>query len=277
MTDVASDAQTFRDFEIAGWEARADAYHRFFEPITGRAIERLLDAAHVGPGTRLLDVATGPGYVAAAAAARGASVVGVDIAKRMVALASALHPGLEFRQADGESLPFAAGSFDTVVANFLIPHLAHPDQAIAELARVLAPGGRLALTTWDCPERTRLLGVLLDAVARAGAGSPSDVPPGPPFFRFSSDEEFARLLRSAGLEGIVLQTLSFTHHLSGPDELWQGLLAGTIRTARLVLGQTPDMQARIRRAFDQLLDQYAVDGGIELPVSVKLARAQTPG
>lgn len=274
MTNVTVD-EVFRDFEIAGWETKADDYHRFFEPITSHVVEPLLDAARVGSTSRVLDVATGPGYVAARAAARGASVVGVDIAEHMVALAASLHPGIEFRQADAESLPFDDGSFDAVVANFLVPHLGRPEQTVAELARVLAPGGRLALTAWDDPARTRLLGVLLDAVELAGARPPPVLPPGPSFFRFSADDEFAGLLRQAGLEGIEIQTVFFTHRLSRPDELWEGLLTGTIRTAPLVLWQTEETRARIKRAFDQLMDQYAVDGGVEVPVSVKLASGCT--
>jgi len=275
-TGATIDPDAFRDFEIAGWKAKADAYHRFFEPITGRVIEPLLYAAHVGSGTRTLDVATGPGYVAARAAARGASVIGVDIADHMVALGASLHPEIEFRRANAECLPFADGSFDAVVGNFLVPHLGKPEQAIAEMTRVLTRGGRLALTAWDAPERTRVLGALLDAVERAGATPPPDLPPGPPFFRFSADDKFAALLAQAGLEGIEIQTLSFTHPLSGSTELWEGLLEGTVRTGPLVLWQTVETQERIRIEFERLLDEYAVDGGIELPVSVKLASAWRP-
>lgn len=266
--------EAFRDFEIAGWETKADGYHRFFAPITSRVIDPLLDAAQVGPGTKTLDVATGPGYAAAKAAARGACVVGVDFAEHMVALAAALHPGIEFRQADAENLPFADGSFGAVVANFLVPHLGQPENAVAELARLLAPGGRLALTAWDAPERARLLGVLLDAVELAGAKSPSDLPSGPPFFRFSADDQFTELLLQAGLVRIEIQTVTFTHRLSGPDELWNGLLTGAVRTPPLVLWQTEETQERIRTAFDRLVDEYEMDGGIELPIAVKLASGQ---
>lgn len=275
MTNVTLD-EAFRDFEIAGWETKADDYHRFFEPITSHVVEPLLDAARVGSTSRVLDVATGPGYVAARAAARGVSVVGVDIAEHMVRLAASLHPEIEFRQADAESLPFDDGSFDAVVANFLVPHLARPERAAAELARVLTPGGRLALTAWDAPERTRLIGVLLDAVELAGANPPPDLPPGPPFFRFSADDAFADLLHQPGLGEIEIWTLAFTQRLSGPDELWRGLVTGTIRTGPLVLWQTQDTQERIRKAFHRLLDEYAVEGGIEVPVSVKVASGRKP-
>src|SRR3954469_12243065 len=90
----------FDAFEAAGWEEKAAAYERFFAVITGRVVEPVLAAASVGVGTRVLDVATGPGWVAARAAARGASVVGVDVAAAMLARARRAYPGLEFRWAD---------------------------------------------------------------------------------------------------------------------------------------------------------------------------------
>ena len=111
------DPEAFDAFEAAGWEEKAAAYERFFGVITGRLVEPLLDAASVGVGTRVLDVATGPGWVAAQAAERGASVVGVDVAEAMIARARSAHPGLEFRWADAHELPFADGSFDAVLGN----------------------------------------------------------------------------------------------------------------------------------------------------------------
>jgi SAM-dependent methyltransferase len=177
MSAPPADPDAFNAFEAAGWARQVDGYHRFFGPITGRVVGPLLDAARVGEGTRVLDVATGPGYVAAACAARGASVVGVDVAQEMLALARSLNPSLELVRADAERLPFADASFDAVVANFVLLHLGRPEACAAELARVLAPGGTLALTTWDAPERGRLAGILFDAVAEVGAPAPPGLPP----------------------------------------------------------------------------------------------------
>ncbi len=277
MSQAIIDPDRFRDFEVAGWERKADPYHRFFGPITSRVIDPLLDAARVGAGTRLLDVATGPGYVAARAAERGASVVGVDIAHEMLALARRLHPRLEFRHGDAEQLPFPDRQFDAVVGNFAILHLGRPEQAVAEFARVLVPGGTLALSMWDGPERARILGVFADAVQEVGATPPADLPPGPPFFRFSSDEEFSGLLRSAGLEGINVERISFTHRVSGPDELWDGALRAAVRTGPLILGQPAHTQRQIRGAFDRLVREYAVTDGLDIPVSVKVASGGKPG
>jgi SAM-dependent methyltransferase len=271
VSDNAIDADAFNAFEAAGWDRRADGYHHFFEPITTRVIDPLLDAAEVGPETRVLDVATGPGYVAAAAARRGASVVGIDVAMEMLALAGKLQPGIEFVQADAEHVPFEDRSFDAVVGNFVVLHLGRPEGVAAELVRVLAPGGKLALSVWDAPERARLFGVFLDAVAEAGATPPPNVPAGPPFFRFSDDAEFARLLTGTGLDDVGVQTISFIHRVAGADKLWDEFLNATVRTRALVLGQTEEVQAEIRAAFDRAVAEYAVDGELELTVAVKIA------
>ena len=230
---AAVDPDAFNAFEATGWEQQATGYDAFFGPITTRLVGPLLDAAGVRPGARMLDVATGPGYVAAAAAERGADVVGVDVAGAMLALARRAHPGLDLRTGDAEALPLPDASFDMVVANLALLHLGRPDQAAREFARVLVPGGRVALTVWDMPERARFIGVLLEAVA-------------------------------------------FSVHAASADALWQGLLGGTVRSAALIVRQPEETQRAIRAAFDRILQPYTGPGGVEVPVSVKLASAAKP-
>jgi SAM-dependent methyltransferase len=273
---AAIDPDAFNAFEAEGWEERAAGYDRFFGDITGRVVDPLLDAAGVGPDTRTLDLATGPGYVAAQAAERGASVVGVDVAAAMLALARRLNPGLDFRHGDAHELPFDDASFDAVVGNFLILHLGRPERAVAEFVRVLRQDGRLGLTVWDLPSRARFLGVFLDAVAEAGATAPDDVPTGPDFFRFSVDGEFDSLLRDHGLEDREVRTIAFTHRVSGADELWDGLLGGTVRISALIMRQTEETRARIRAAFERAVNRYQRGDVLELPVSVKLASGRKP-
>src|SRR5262249_56363460 len=108
----------------------------------------------------VLDVATGPGYVAAAAVRRGASVVAVDFSEAMLAEARRHHPAIDFRSGDAEALPFPDASFDAVVMSFGLLHLARPDQALAEAHRVLRPRGRLAFTVWDRPEQAAPFGLV---------------------------------------------------------------------------------------------------------------------
>ena len=150
----------------------------------------------------------------------------------MIALAARLHPGLDFRQADVHELPFEVSSFDAVVGNFLILHLGRPEQAMAGFVSMLRPGGRLALTAWDLPERARFLGVFLDAVAEAGATAPEDLPAGPDFFRFSVDEEFDALLRDHGLENRTVRTIAFTHRVATPMSFGRGSSEGASESPR---------------------------------------------
>ena len=121
-----------------------------------------------------------------------------------------------------------------------------------------------------------MLGVLVDAAAEVGAQLPADIPSGPPFFRFSEETEFVRLLRAAGLSDVALQTVAFTHRVASVDELWSGLTDGTVRMRALVLAQSQDVQAQIRAAFDRFARRYTTNGGLDLPVSMKLASGRKP-
>lgn len=276
MSQVPIDPDAFHQFEVSGWEKVGGAYHRFFGPITGRIVDQLLDDAGVGRGSRVLDVATGPGYVAARARQRGASVVGIDIAHEMVALARRRYPEIEFRHGNAEELPFPDASFNAAVGNFVLLHLGRPERAAAECVRVVAPGGTVAFSVWDVPERARIFGVFVEAIQAAEAPPPPDVPLGPPFFRFSSDQEFSGLLRSAGLKDVNVRYIAFTHSVAGPEELWRGVIEGGVRTPAMILRQGADTQRRIRLAFERLVAQYAVKGGLEVPVAVKLASGRKP-
>ena len=277
QSGFGADADAFTAFEAAGWERQAPTYDDVMGRITSRLVGPLLEAAGVQQGSRVLDVATAPGYAAAAAADLGASVVGVDMAPAMVELARRLHPTVEFRVAQAEALPFEDDSFDAVVSNFVAPHLSRPELAVAELVRVLRGGGRLALTTWDAADRMRFLGVFLDSFAAAGATPPPDIPAGPAFFQFADDEKFAKLLTGSGLNRVEIATVAFDHHIQSADELWQGMLGGMVRTSATFLGQPEQTREKIRTAFDRLVLDYRRGDGFEVPVSVKLASGVKPG
>ncbi len=107
MTPQPIDPGAFRAFEHAGWEAIPSQYDDAFGRLTTQAIGPLLDAADVRGGTRVLDVATGPGYVAAAAAQRGASVVGLDFSAAMVAERAGCIPASNFLRATQKRCHFS--------------------------------------------------------------------------------------------------------------------------------------------------------------------------
>ncbi len=276
MSKQQIDAAAFNAFEAASWEEATDAYDRVFGPITSRVIDPLLDAVEVRDGTHLLDLATGPGYVAARALERGAEVIGIDVAPSMIALARDRHPRIDFRVGDAEAPPFPDGSFDAVVGSFIVLHLGHPEAAAEEAARILRPGGRAAFSMWDTPDRACLFGLILGAITDAGAVTPSDIPAGPPFFRFSADGEFAALLGDAAFQDVRVDTVTFSQPFASAEEIWDGFTRGTGRTRWIIEKQTDDIRARIRAALDERVREYeTTGGGLEVPMSVKIASGQT--
>ncbi len=266
----------FKRFEEGAWSERACTYDRVTGQVTANVAEPLLDAAGVKGGMRVLDVGCGTGVVTGAAAARGARATGVDMAAGMLAVARERHPRLEFLRADAEALPFEAAAFEGVVASLVVNHLPAPPSAVDEFARVLAPGGRVAIAVWGMPERASLFGELTAAVADAGVDVHDTLPPGPDPYRYAEDGEMRSLLAGAGLVDVRLRTLELVHRCDDIDTLWHGLLGGSARIATVIERQTPTARERIRAAFARRLERYEVPGGLELPMAVKLGAAGRP-
>ena len=270
---MPQDALTpFKAFERAGWEDIPLQYDEGFGRLTAQSVEPLLDAAGVRTAARVLDVATGPGYVAAAAARRGARTIAVDFSAAMVAEARRRHPGVDFREGDAEALPFGDGSFDAVVMNYGLLHLARPDQAIAEAHRVLVPGGRFAFTVWDKPERAIAFGIVLRAVELCGRMDVA-LPPGPPFFRFSEAKECVDTLLAAGFRSPQVGTVPQRWILPSGDALFEIMAGGTVRTAGLLREQTRAARTAVREAVCAAAEAYRKDGSIELAMPAVLASA----
>lgn len=114
--------------------------------------EQLCETADLQAGWRVLDVATGSGNAALAAARRGCEAVGVDyvpaLLERGRIRAAAEHLSVEFREGDAENLPFPADSFDAVLSIYGAMFAPDHQRTAAELARVCRPGGRIALASW---------------------------------------------------------------------------------------------------------------------------------
>lgn len=147
----------------------AEVYDTQFVPALFRHWGPVLcEAAHIGPGQRLLDVACGTGALTVAAAGRvspGGAVLGLDINPEMLAVARRQHPEIEWHEGRAESLPFAGASFDAVVSQFGLMFFDDRVAALREMQRVLRPGGRLAVAVCDALERSpgyAALAALLD-------------------------------------------------------------------------------------------------------------------
>jgi SAM-dependent methyltransferase len=149
----------------AAWSAAADDYDRWWADLAAPVWDVLLEVIAVTRGTRLLDVACGPGRFLRRAADRGAVVAGIDVAERMVELARDRVPGADVRAGVMERLPWAAASFDVVVAINALQFADDPVDALAEIARVVVPDGRVGVCVWGPREGRHVL--VIDRAVRA--------------------------------------------------------------------------------------------------------------
>ena len=265
----------FAEWERASWEARAPAYAASFGDMTRTGAGPLLDAAGVEGEVRVLDVGTGPGFVALAAAARGAVVTAADQSTAMVALARAA--GVDALVAGVEDLPFTDASFDAVVAGFLLNHLARPEVAVASLARVLAPLGRLALSVWDAPAANPALGLFGPLAAELGVAV-GQVPTGPDAGRFASDDAFRTLLSGAGLDDVRVDRAAWSVVVD-PGAWFDAVAAATPRTGAVLAGASAADRARLRERYVEVAQaSYGrPDGRVELPAGAVVGSGRRPG
>jgi len=270
------DADAFDAYEQAGWEAIAGRFYELWSAVTSQAIDALFDAARVGEGSRILDVGTGAGDAAGRAVERGAQATGVDVAAAMLEIASRRHPDASFVQASAADLPFADGSFDAVVGNNVIQHVGEPERAAREMERVLAHGGRIALSTWDAAERSPFFAAVQAAVAAAGVPAPTEAPPGPSFFQFTDDAVFRALLENAGLESVTVDSIEVEIPVASAEELIDALEEGTVRVGAALRAADDAQRERVRESLDKQLAEWRRNDGFVIPAPMKLASGAKP-
>lgn len=227
---------TFSETAYAG--PGPESYERFFVPAIGKPLAvDLVELAALEPGQRVLDVACGTGIVARLAREKiGAdgTLAGLDLNPGMLEVAQEVVPGkgIEWHQASAESMPLPDASFDVVLSQMGLQFVPDKAAAASEMARVLAPGGRLALNVVG--PRPDVMGVLADALAAHVSPESSkfvDV-----VFSLHDTDQLTGLLEDAGLREVTVASRTKPLDLPPPaDFLWQYVhstpLAGAVATA----------------------------------------------
>jgi SAM-dependent methyltransferase len=178
MTQTSSDPfAKFKSAQRDGWS--------HFLPLEDRTIipaAKLVAFAGVSAGQSVLDVACGTGVVAVTAARVGAKVKGLDLTPPLLDRArynaDVAEVAIDFVEGDAEALPYADGSFDVVLSQFGHMFAPRPQVVIAEMLRVLKPGGRIAFATWPPEHYTGKMFALVGKYAPPPpAGAPAPSPP----------------------------------------------------------------------------------------------------
>ena len=242
----------------------AQVYETLFVPaLMGQWAPKVADAAQIQPGQRVLDVACGTGILAREITLRKARVVGLDPNPGMLAVARELDPAVDWREGVAGSLPFPDESFDAVVSQFGLMFFTDRRQALREMLRVLAPGGRLAVAVWGSLENMPAFAAEVELLEKAAGQPAADALRSP--FVLGDRKELAALLPEAEIT---------THHGEARFPSIRTLVETDLRSWLPMMGVTltEDRIVHILEQAEQALGSYATaDGQLTFPISAHLA------
>ena len=273
--EIKFDKNAFKQFEQEGYSRIAKEYNSITVKTTSQANPFMLDVVGVESGTRVLDIACGPGWLSRDAANRGADVVGLDLAEKMLDVARANCPQGEFHQGEADRLPFEDGSFDAVVCSLGILHFPDPETAMTEAHRVLVSGGKYAITCWLPPDKNPFMNLVLGTISEHGTMDVG-LPPGPPLFRFGDPTECENALSGAGFVMDSTQELPLIWRMSSLDIVIDELKSGTARLAALLNMQTDEARGKIEESIVEKTKEFEKNGRYDIPAPVLLACGRKP-
>ena len=226
------------------------------------AIEHGVHRLGVRPGDRILDLATGTGWTSRRVARFGARVTGVDIAADLLEAARAKAERdllrIEYEIGDAENLPFQDGAFDAVISTFGVMFASRQEAAAAELARVVRPGGRVALTTWAPDGNVR---GMFEVMKKYMAPPPGPAPRSP--FEWGRTERVAELLGGA-FQLRFEKGMSYYREPSAAAA-WETFSKGYGPTRMLATSLDPDKLEALRGDFIAFHAAFPTELGICVP------------
>ena len=256
------------DEMAAGWEG-----HRGTVWDASRAVgEWLVDALDPQQGETILELAAGVGDTGFAAARRlgpEGRLISTDFSTAMVDAARRRAqelgvPNAEFRTLDAERMDLDDGSVDGVLCRWGYMLMADPRAALAETRRVLADGGRVALSVWGDPQQNPWASIPARAILdQTGAEPPDPLAPG--VFAMASEERTRELLGAAGLEPQRIESVEMTWTFESLADYWHHLTDVKGAIAMVVRAMSEAEQTALGTEIERRLEPYAENGGYRLP------------
>lgn len=273
----AEQARAWDGDEGAYWAQNAERY----DAAVAGYQERLLDAAEIDAGSRVLDVGCGTGQTTRDAARRASagSAVGIDLSARMldVARRTAAREGVanvEFVHGDAAVHPFPAGSFDVVLSRTGVMFFGDPVAAFTHLAQAVRPGGRLALLVWQPAERNAWFRAFSTALA---AGRTLPVPPvgAPGPFSLGDPDRVRALLTAAGFGVPRLAGVTVPMRFGWDADEAYGFVLGQL--GWLLEGLDAAGRARALDALRATVEAHSTDQGVQYDSAAWLVTGVRPG
>lgn len=251
------------------WNLVAADYALDIVPIFSFFAQEAVALAGVGAGSRVLDVAAGPGTLAFVAAAAGARVTAIDFSPDMIdklrARAADEHATIDAHLGDGQALPFGDGCFEQAFSMFGLMFFPDRAKGFSELSRVLVPGGRAVVSSWLPSDRVplfgRVWGTLREFLPSLPLGGSA-----PPLAR---REDCVTEMREGGFEDVEVIEVTHTQRYTSMHELWAGMVRTTAPIA-LLREKMPSEWPRVQDGvLERLLEEFG-EGPQELPMPANL-------
>lgn len=261
----------------SSWDLVADGYTAELVPAFERFARFILERLQLVSGDRLIDVACGPGTLMGLLPA-GVEAVGVDFSPAMIERLSALHPHVSALVADGQALPLPDASFTHAVSMFGV--IFFPDRArgLAELFRVLRPGGRVALTSWPPPRPGSPLALAFEALGPVFVEATGGPPPPRPLPALGTASDYARELAAAGFVDVEVHEVEHVLAFESAAALIDHFARSSAPLALAI-----DALARRARPWEDLRERAIAEverelgpGALQLPLPALAGLARRP-
>jgi SAM-dependent methyltransferase len=269
-------------FRFGNADAMGAYRDTLLEPVFRPWAQLLIDTARLKPGERLLDVATGPGTVAQAAAAvlgPSSQVTACDISPAMLAIARAFPPQtdaapIEYIESAAAALPSASSSQDVVTCQQGLQFVPDRAAAIAEMSRVLRPDGRIAVAVWATIEECPTMAALEQAIRDELGDEPADRYRGGPW-GMPDGASWASLLSSGGFTEVQVEKRGLRAVFpGGVAQLIASLAASGV--AADVAGLSAGRRAALDRRIGDHLKPLIVGAAVEAVLHSNVATAVKP-
>jgi SAM-dependent methyltransferase len=219
------------------------AYDKFMGRFSVRLAPLFADFAGVAAGSRVLDVGAGTGALTAELLRRDATVAAMDPSPQFVATLKSRFPDVDAREAGAEDLPWPDASFDAALAQLVIAFMSDAEAGVAEMHRVVEPGGVVAVCMWD-REGMELLHAVNQVQAVVDPGRSADTPP-----RFRDADSIAELVGGGAEVELLVVDAEYTDF----DEFWSALTGGVGPAGAWIASLDDERREQARQEFRRVL------------------------
>ena len=277
-------SEDFIEKQRAQWDSAAPAWERWDEYLDANfsfVNYRLVGDARLRKGHSVLDLGCGTGYpaiLAAGAVGEDGSVIAVDLSEEMLSVArrKAARLGLGnilFKAGDVSALDFGPECFDAVLSRFCLMFLPDVEGTLAEIARVLKPGGYLTAAVWSVPEKNPFITIPVKVLSEF-TDVPTPAPGAPGIFALARAGDLMGRAGKAGLTEVAEEEMEAAGRFESPEQYLENIkdLAAPFKPLFAALGEKDALKADAGIIVEAA--RYAVEGHIEFPLCFRVVTAR---